>query len=135
MTAKWIELVTGPLAQKKEFRAAQVRIDALAEPYRTGARAVQRYVMATCAPEDGENLVRMTTDLADLWEQAQEHGSTVRDVIGEDPVDFSETFARTYTGKRWVDKERRRLLASIAEAEGAAGTGVVDGEIEGGEPA
>ena len=117
MTAKWIELITGSLEDKKTYKAAQARIDALTQPHRTAAKGVQRYIMQTCAPEDGPNLVRLIGDFADLWEGAVADGSSVRDVVGEDPVDIAEVFAATYTGKRWIDKERNRLLASIDEAE------------------
>lgn len=117
MTAKWIELITGSLDEKKAYKSAQARIDALPQPHRAAAKAVQRYIMQTCAPEDGPNLVRLMGDFADLWEGAVADGSSVRDVVGEDPVDFAEVFAATYTGKRWIDKERNRLLASIDEAE------------------
>ena len=89
----------------------------LPQPHRTAAKGVQRYIMQTCAPEDGPNLVRLMGDFADLWEGAVADGSSVTDVVGDGAVDFAEVFAATYTGKRWIDKERNRLLASIDEAE------------------
>ena len=33
MAAKWIEALTGSLEQKKQYRDAKKRIDALPEPY------------------------------------------------------------------------------------------------------
>ncbi len=59
----------------------------------------------------------MVGDMADLWERAAVDGTPVREVVGDDPVDFAETFVRAYTGKQWIDKERARLTRSIDTAE------------------
>ena len=45
MVAKWIETITGPLEQKKQYRQYKARIEALPEPYRTAAKALERYFM------------------------------------------------------------------------------------------
>lgn len=117
MAAKWIELVTGPLEQKKQYRQAKARLSALPDPYRTAAAAVNRYLMYYGSVSDGDTLVQMLVDLVDLWERASVDGTRVTDIVGEDPVDFAETFAQSYGGKRWIDKERERLVRAIAEAE------------------
>lgn len=41
----------------------------------------------------------------------------MRTIVGDDPVEFAETFAQAYTGKKWIDKERARLTAAIDELE------------------
>ena len=38
-------------------------------------------------------------------------------IVGDDPVEFAETFAQAYTGKQWIDKERARLTKAIEDAE------------------
>ncbi|PWD51459.1 hypothetical protein C8046_13150 [Serinibacter arcticus] len=121
MTAKWIELLTGSLEEKKQYKQAQARIDALPEPYQAVAKALQRYLMYYGQIGDGPTLVTMTGDLADLWDRAATDGTPVRDVVGDDPVDFAETFANAYVSKQWIDKERARLLRSIEEAERGGG--------------
>ena len=117
MTAKWIELVTGSLEQKKQYKQYKARIDALPEPYGTASKAVQRYLMVYGGVTDGETAVRMFGDLADLWERAAADGTPVRAIVGDDPVEFAETFAQAYTGKQWIDKERARLIEAIDQAE------------------
>ncbi|MCB0907236.1 MAG: DUF1048 domain-containing protein [Nocardioidaceae bacterium] len=116
MAAKWIELVTGPLEQKKQYRQDVKRIAALPEPYRTAAQALNRYLMYAGGVTDGDTLVGMFGDHADLWERAAADGTPVRAIVGDDPVDFAETFAAAYTGKRWIDKERERLTRAIDRA-------------------
>lgn len=118
MAAKWIEIVTGSLEQKKQWRQYKARITALPEPYRGAAKAVERYLMASGAiVTDGETFITMVGDFADLWERAAVDATPVRDIVGEDPVEFAESFARAYSGTQWIDKERARLNKAITDAE------------------
>lgn len=117
MAAKWIEALTGSLEQKKQYKQDKARIDSLPEPYAASAKAMHRYFMYYAGVTDGDTLVTMFGDLADLWERAAVEGTPVRDIVGEDPVDFAETFAQSYVGKQWIDKERARLTKAIEEAE------------------
>jgi DNA-binding ferritin-like protein (Dps family) len=117
MAAKWIEALTGSLEQKKQYKQDKARIDALPEPYATAAKAMHRYFMYYGGITDGDTLTRMFTDLADLWERAAVDGTAVSEIVGEDPVDFAETFAQAYGGTRWIDKERARLTKAIDDAE------------------
>ena len=117
MAARWIELATGSLGQKKQYRQDRARIKALPEPYGSAAKALERYLMYAGGVTDGETIVRMFGDLADLWERAAADGTPVRAIVGDDPVEFAETFAQAYTGKHWIDKERARLIEAIDDAE------------------
>ncbi|AZZ39401.1 DUF1048 domain-containing protein [Acidipropionibacterium jensenii] len=115
---RWIEKVIGPLDQKREYRSYLARIRALPEPYRQTAAALQRYFNHTAATVlDVEGSMRMWSDFADLWEEAAADGTAIGDIVGEDPVEFAETFAQAYTGKRWVDRERRLLNEAVARAQ------------------
>ncbi|MEV4776411.1 DUF1048 domain-containing protein [Microbacterium sp. LTA6] len=116
MAAKWIEALTGSLEQKKQYKQDKARIDGLPEPYATAAKAMHRYFMYFGGITDGETLMKMFTDLADLWERAAVDGTPVGDIVGDDPVEFAETFAQSYGGKHWIDKERARLLKDIGDA-------------------
>ena len=115
--ANWIETITGSLEQKQQYKRDQARIEALSEPYGTAAKALQRYLMYYGGITDGETLLTMMGDFADLWERAAADGTPVRAIVGEDPVEFAETFAQAYSGTRWIDKERARLTKSIEDAE------------------
>lgn len=116
MAAKWIEALTGSLEQKKQYRQDKARIDGLPEPYAAVAKAMHRYFMYYGGITDGETLITMFTDLADLWERAAIDGTPVRNIVGDDPVDFTETFAKSYRGTEWIDKERQRLTKAVEAA-------------------
>jgi len=66
---------------------------------------------------DGETSLRMLGDFADLWERAAADATPVRAIIGDDSVEFAETFAQAYTGKQWIDKERARLTKAIEDVD------------------
>ena len=117
MAARWIELVTGSLEQKRQYKRDTARIESLPEPHRTAAKALQRYLMHAGGVTDGDTAVKMFGDFADLWERAAADGTSVRTIVGDDPAEFAETFAQAYTGKRWTDKERARLTKAIDDAE------------------
>ncbi|MCK8607877.1 DUF1048 domain-containing protein [Agromyces sp. C10] len=117
MAAKWIEALTGSLEQKKQYKQAKARIDGLPEPYRTAAQALHRYFMYYGGITEGDTLVTMFVDLADLFERAATDRMPLREIVGDDPVEFAETFAQAYGGTRWIDKERARLITAIDDAE------------------
>ena len=118
MATRWIELVTGSLEQKKQYRQYKARIEALPEPYGSAAKAFQRYFMYYGGVTDGATIITMMGDFVELWERAAADGTPVRAIVGENPVEFAETLAQAYTGKQWIDKERARLTKAVEAAEG-----------------
>ena len=117
MAAKWIETLTGSLEQKRQYKKDKARIDALPEPYGIAAKAMHRYFMYYGGITDGDTLCTMYSDFADLWERAAADGTPIREIVGDDPIDFAETFTRAYSAKQWIDKERARLTRAIEDAE------------------
>lgn len=126
MVANWIELVTGSLEEKKRYKQYKARQKKLPEPYRTALEAVDRYLMYRGSITKGDILVSMLGDLADFFEQSAASGTSIRDVVGEDPVEFAETFLANYSDGQWINKERERLTRAIehvvAEDTGDKGT-------------
>ena len=118
MAAKWIEALTGSLEQKKQYKQDKARMDALPEPYATAAKAVHRYFLYNGGITDGDTLVQMFGDLVDLCERAAIDKTPVRDIVGDDPVAFAETFTEAYGGTHWIDKERARLTKAIDDVDG-----------------
>ncbi|GIJ78535.1 DNA-binding ferritin-like protein (Dps family) [Micromonospora phaseoli] len=123
MAAKWIETLVGSLEQKKQYKRHMARIEALPEPYRGAAKALQRYFMYHGGILDGDTLITMLGDFVDLWERAVADGTPVRAIVGDDPVEFAETFLQAYSGKQWIDKERERLRKAIDAATSDNGEG------------
>jgi DNA-binding ferritin-like protein (Dps family) len=118
MAAGWIELVTGSLEQKKQYRQYKARIKQLPANYRAAAEALERYLMYAGGIAKGDVVVRMYGDLVDLFEESAANKTPIRAVVGEDPVEFVETFIANYSDGSWINKERDRLIRAIDRAAG-----------------
>ena len=116
MAARWIELITGSLEDKKRWRAYKRRVQQLPTSYRTAVEGVERYLMYA-GGGDEDQLLQMVDDLADLFERAAADGTPVRTIVGDDPVEFVETFKSNYGLGSWLGKEQRRLAQAIERAE------------------
>ncbi len=114
---QYLEVVTGPLEDKKRWRQYKARIRKLPENYRTAVEALERYLMLF-GPGDGADAASMFEDLADLFEQSAADGTPIREIFGEDPVEFVEAFVRNYSVGRWISRERERFTSAIERAAG-----------------
>jgi DNA-binding ferritin-like protein (Dps family) len=128
MATGWIEQVTGSLEQKKRYRQYKARTKQLPANYRTAVDALERYLMYFGSITRGETLVSMLEDLADLFEQSAVNGTPIREIVGEDPVEFAETFLQNYSEGQWINKERERLTNAIDRAAGQD-TGEEEGSV------
>ena len=113
MTAQWVERLTGSLEHKRNYREYKARVHRLPANYRSAVEALERYFMYFGGISDGEVLVKMLDDLATLFEGAASDGTSVRTIVGDNPVDFAETFIANYSEGQWINKERRRLTAAF----------------------
>jgi DNA-binding ferritin-like protein (Dps family) len=119
MAKNFLELIIGSFDDKKRWKAYKARVKALPNEYRTAVDAVERYLMHSGdTPSDWNRAAQMFDDLAELFEQAAADGTPVRDIVGDDPLEFVETFVRTYSDGGWIAKERERLRKSIDRASG-----------------
>jgi DNA-binding ferritin-like protein (Dps family) len=119
MAKNFLELIIGSFDDKKQWRAYKARTKQLPEPYRSALNAVERYFMYSGeTPTDWARTAKMLDDLADLFERAAADGTPIRDIVGDEPVEFVEEFVRTYSDGGWIAKERERLRKSIDRAAG-----------------
>lgn len=113
MAKEWIEKVVGPLEQKRRYRQYKVRTRQLPAKYRTALEALERYLMHAGPGGDGANAMSMFEDLLDLFEQSAAKGTPIREIVGEDPVEFLEAFVQNYPDGQWRIRERERLINAI----------------------
>ena len=116
MAPRWIEMIIGSWEDKKRWRGYRARKEQLPTSYRTTIDGLERYFMHAGAIVKGDVLMTMLEDLADLIERAAVDGTPIRDVVGDDPVEFADTFIQNYADGQWVDAERRRLTDAIDRA-------------------
>ena len=114
----FVAKVIGP---KRRWRAYKARVEQLPENYRTAVEAIERYLMHF-VPTDGDSVASQFEDLADLFERAAADRTPIREIVGDDPVEFVEAFAQNYTKGGYVpDRARERLISAIERAEAEDG--------------
>ena len=111
----FISKVIGP---KRRWRAYKARVRQLPENYRTTVEAIERYLMHF-GPMQGDSAASVLEDVADLFERAAADGTPIREIVGEDPVEFVEALIGNYQKGGYVTRERERLTSAIARAEEA----------------
>jgi DNA-binding ferritin-like protein (Dps family) len=103
---------------KRRWRQHKARTRQLPASYRTAVEALERYMMYCGPGGDGAEAASMFDDLIDLFEQSAANQIPIRDIVGEDPVEFLEAFVRNYPDGQWRVRERKRLISAIERAEG-----------------
>ena len=108
--------ISKAIGPKRRWRAYKARVKQLSESYRTAADAIEHYLMHF-VPTDDDQAASEFEDLVDLFERAAADGVPIRDIVGDDPVEFAETFAQHYTkGGYAPDRARKRLVSAVNRA-------------------
>ena len=119
MAKNFLELIIGSFDDKKQWRAYKARVKALPAEYRESVDAIEHYLLRSGdTPLEWSRMATMFDDLATLFEQAAADATPVRDIVGDDPLEFVETFVATYSDGGWAGKERDRLRRAIDRATG-----------------
>src|SRR6266508_2716170 len=108
--SKFISKVIGEKGQWREYKA---RVRQLPASYRTAVDALERYLKYFGTGGGGGAIYE---DLVDLFEQSAANGTPIREIVGEDPVEFIEAFVRNYPKGQWIIRERERLTTAIDRA-------------------
>jgi DNA-binding ferritin-like protein (Dps family) len=105
------------VGDKRRWREYKARVKRLPENYRAAVDAIERYLMYFGAV-DGDSAASVFEDVADLFEQAAADGTPIREIVGEDPVEFVDALVRNYEKGGYVARERERLTNTIGRAAG-----------------
>lgn len=104
------------IGDKRRWREYKARTRRLPENYRAAVEAIERYLMYF-GPMDGDNAASVFEDLIDLFEQAAADGKPIRDIVGDDPVEFVDALVQNYEKGGYVAREQERLTSAIRRAE------------------
>ena len=96
------------IGDKRRWREYKARVRQLPPNYRTAVDAIERYLMYF-GTMDGDSAASLFEDVADLFEQAAADGTPIREIVGEDPVEFVEALIRNYPKGGYVVREQERL--------------------------
>jgi DNA-binding ferritin-like protein (Dps family) len=119
MTMFISKFVSKVIGEKGQWRQYKARTRQLPANYHTAIDALERYLIYFGTGGGGTAIYE---DLVDLFEQSAANGTPIREIVGEDPVEFIEVFVRNYPKGQWIIRERERLTNAIERAAGE-GTG------------
>jgi DNA-binding ferritin-like protein (Dps family) len=108
------------IGDKRRWRQYKARSKQLPDDYRATVEALERYLMYRGMVTNGEIMATMLEDLLDLFEQSAANGTPIREIVGDDPVEFAEAFLQNYSDGEWINKERNRLTDAINRIAGDA---------------
>ena len=108
--SKFISKVVGP----RGWPQIKARVSELPSDYRTALDALERYLNYLGPGGDGGAVY---ADLIDLFEQSAANGTSLREVVGEDPVAFIEALIQNHAEGHWRAQERERFISAIERIE------------------
>jgi DNA-binding ferritin-like protein (Dps family) len=111
--------LTKVVGDKRRWRAYKARVKALPPNYRSAVEAIERYLMHF-GPMEADDAASLLEDVVDLFERAAADATPIREIVGDDPVEFVEALIRNYAKGGYIDRERARLASSIDRAAAAA---------------
>lgn len=112
------KFATKVIGDKRRWREYKARIRELPQPYRGAVDAFERYLMVSGGIADGDSAASLLENLADVFEQSAADATPLREIVGNDPVEFIEAFIRNYPEGDWRNRERQRLVDAIDLAAG-----------------
>jgi DNA-binding ferritin-like protein (Dps family) len=110
------DFTTKMIGDKRRWREYKARTRQLPESYRTAVDGIERYLMHFGAV-DADSAASIFEDVADIFERAAADETPIRDIVGDDPVQFVDALVDNYEKGGYVARERQRLVDSIAAAE------------------
>jgi DNA-binding ferritin-like protein (Dps family) len=105
------------IGDKRRWRDYKARSAKLPANYRAAVEAFERYLMRF-GPGDAESAISIFENVADLFEQSAADGTPIRDVVGDNPVEFIEALLRNYPDGDWITREQDRLTKAVDAAAG-----------------
>jgi DNA-binding ferritin-like protein (Dps family) len=105
------------VGDKRRWLAYKARVKKLPPDYRAAVDAIERYLMYFGGVADADSAASLFEDVADLFEQAAADETPIREIVGEDPVEFVDALVRNYEKGGYIDRERERLVKGIETAE------------------
>jgi DNA-binding ferritin-like protein (Dps family) len=117
MTMSISKFTAKVIGDKRRWREYKARVRRLPPNYAVAVDAIEHYLMHF-GVEDADSAAALFEAIADLFEQSAADGKTIREVVGENPLEFIEALLRNYPEQKWRSREQQRLISAIDLAAG-----------------
>lgn len=102
------------VGDKKEYREYKERVAKLPHDYSVAYSAIERYMYNFAA---GDGIMKVIYDGLSIFEQAAADQAPLKDVVGENPVEFAADLMSNYPEQMWIVKQQDKLRKTIKELE------------------
>lgn len=102
------------VGDKKEYSEYKARLAKLPHDYAVAYAAIERYIYNFAA---GDGIMTVIYDGLGIFEQAAADNVPLKDVVGEDPVEFATELMNNYPEQMWIVKQQNKLRRTIKELE------------------
>lgn len=113
MIKKFINLVIGNVEQKKADKKIMQQVAMLPKDYQNAYKQIIYYYYAVGGVIDNKEMLKLKTDLLELFISGVENKQTVKELVGEDVASFANDFLGEYAS---VLKARREQLNQEVKA-------------------
>lgn len=102
------------LADKKRYKQFLKDTQALPVPYAETVNALTKYIWNFAGSGAAMEVLE---EVLHIFQESSVENVSVRQIVGEDPVEFAENIMSQYPEQLWLIKYRNRLRQKVAEAE------------------
>jgi DNA-binding ferritin-like protein (Dps family) len=113
-SAKGIESLKTMKQDKKEYKEFQERVKKLPRDYQVVYEEVSKFLWQF-ATGDGMDMVHLTYDLVEFFEEGAANETPVLELIGGDVGQFAEGTLHEFQAKTWIDQQKEKMNQRVAE--------------------
>jgi len=110
-------LISKVIGDKRRWRQYKARVKQLPPNYRATVEAIERY-LNYAGGLDAEGAFSLLEDVTELFERAAADGTPIREIVGENPMEFVDALIQNYSKGGYIAKQRERLISDINRAAG-----------------
>jgi DNA-binding ferritin-like protein (Dps family) len=110
-------LISKVIGDKRRWRQYKARVKQLPPNYRATVEAIERY-LNYAGGLDVEGAFSLLEDVTELFERAAADGTPIREIVGENPMEFVDALIQNYSEGGYIAKQRERLISDINRAAG-----------------
>ena len=107
-------IITKLIGDKKAYKEFKTEVAKLPQDYQVAFNSLQKYMWNF---GKGEGFQIVFDDLLHLFQESAMENIPLKDVIGEDPVEFADELMAQYPDELWIIKMQNKLRAEFKNLE------------------
>ncbi|MCI1986705.1 MAG: DUF1048 domain-containing protein [Lactobacillus sp.] len=102
------------IKDKQRYKQFTKDVRALPTPYAATVNALTKYIWSFAG---SGAMVDVLEEVLHIFQESAAENVPIRQIVGEDPVEFAENIMAEYPNELWLIKYRHQLRQKVAEVE------------------